>query len=615
MEKHSFQAEIKQVLDIVIHSLYTDREIFIRELVSNASDACEKLRFLQSSGNPVYQGDIEPLIRVATDDTAKTVTVTDTGIGMTRDELVKNLGTIAHSGSKAFLEKLREAGSAGSSLIGQFGVGFYSAFMAATEVEVWSRSAQMDEQGWKWASDGGGEFTLEEAADLPRGTRIVLKLKEDAGEFASASRVQDILKRYSSFVSFPIELNGERLNTMQAIWTRNKAEVSDEDYIAFYKYLGHDMEAPLYRLHFTADAPLAIQALVYVPTQNFETMGLGKSESEVNLHCKKVLVQPKAKGLFPEWLRFLRGVVDSEDLPLNISRETMQDSALMARLNKVVTGRFLRFLDEESTKDPDAYDKFHRTYTRFLKEGVVTDPVHKDALGKLLRFTSSTNETGKTTSLASYIARMPAEQTQIYYVTAPNVESARSSPSFEVLAGKKYEALFLLDPWDELVLETLGQFDGKDLVSAEKCDLTIENPQTREGVTPLTAEQGEGLSKWLQSALGSSVQEVRCSARLVESPAIVLDADPHSSITMKRLMRAAGGGADPGRFRLEINPAHPVIVGLNEARESRPEVAQLVAAQVLDNARFAAGLIEDPRPMVQRLNSLLEELVSSKHRS
>jgi TNF receptor-associated protein 1 len=611
-EKHAFQAEIKQVLDIVIHSLYTDKEIFVRELVSNASDACEKLRFSKASGKEVHQPDVEPKISVTTDDQAHTVTIADSGIGMTHDELIANLGTIAHSGSKAFLKQLAEGQKADASLIGQFGVGFYSAFMVGKEVEVHTRSAQPDAEGWKWVSDGSGEYTMEPAADLERGTKIIVKLKDEAKEFAEKFKVQQIINRYSNFVSFPIELNGERLNTVQAIWTRSKSDIKPEEYDEFYKYIGHDHEAALFRLHFTADAPLDIRALLFVPSRNFETMGLGKSESEVNLHCKKVLIQPRAKGLFPEWLRFLRGVVDSEDLPLNISRESMQDSALMAKLNKVITGRFLKFLDEEATKNPEQFQKFYDVYSRFLKEGVVTDHAHKEQLGKLLRFNSSTVEASKTTSLAEYISRMPSEQKDIYYVIAPSREAAEASPYYEVLAHRKYEALFLLDPWDEFVMEHLSEFDGKKLVSAEKADLKIEQPHTREGVTPLTEDEGKALSSWLRDQLGDTVTEVRASNRLIDSPAVVLSADKFASTSMKKLMQAAGGGIEPAKYEFEINPHHPIIVGLNRTREAKPELAKKVAEQVFDNARFAAGLLDDPRSMVKRLNSLLEEFVAEK---
>src|SRR5580698_3018261 len=374
-ETHHFQAEIQQLLNIVIHSLYTDKEIFIRELISNAADACEKLRFNQSSGKAIQQPEVAP------------------GIGMTHGELVENLGTIAHSGTKAFLKQIAGDKKPDIGLIGQFGVGFYSAFMVAKKVTVWSRSFAPEEQGWEWVSEGMGGYEISPAADLPRGTKITLELKDDAKDFDKESTVERIIHRYSSFVPFSIELNGKLLNTVQAIWARNKNEIKEEEYNEFYTYIGHDHDKPLFRLHFTADAPLAIQALLFVPGRNFETMGMGRMDSEVNLYCRKVLIQAKAKGLFPDWLRFLKGVVDSEDLPLNISRESMQDSSLLQKLNKVLTGRFLKFLDEQSEKEAEAYEKFYTEYQRFLKEGVVTDFTHKEALGKLLRYESSTLDT------------------------------------------------------------------------------------------------------------------------------------------------------------------------------------------------------------------------------
>ena len=442
VEKHSFQAEIKQLLDIVIHSLYTDKEIFVRELVSNAADACEKLRFTLTAGTEVHQAEIEPKITVTSDEKENTVTIADTGIGMTHDELVENLGTIAHSGSKAFLKQLAEGKKADAQLIGQFGVGFYSAFMVAQEVQVSSRSWQKDAEGWKWISDGSGEYSMSPDEEQERGTRIVVKLKDDAKDFAVKGRLETIIRQYSNFVQFPIELNGEKVNTVQALWARNKSEIKPEEYDEFYKYIAHDQEDALFRLHFSADAPLAINALLFVPPRNFETMGMGKGESEVNLYCKKVLIEPKAKGLFPDWLRFLRGVVDSEDLPLNISRESMQDSALMARLNKVITTRFLKFLNEQAESNPEVYQKFYGVYSRFLKEGLVTDFTHKEALSKLLRYESSTIEAGKTSSLAEYVSRMPSEQNEIYYLIASNRETAEASPYYEVFTSQEFRGPF-----------------------------------------------------------------------------------------------------------------------------------------------------------------------------
>ena len=609
IETHHFQAEIQQLLNIVIHSLYTDKEIFVRELISNAADACEKLRFSQSAGKPVYQPDVAPLISITTDDKAGTITITDTGLGMTHGELVENLGTIAHSGTKAFLKQITEDKKPDVGLIGQFGVGFYSAFMVAKRVTVLSRSFAPEETGWQWTSEGMGGYELAPAADLPRGTKITLELKDDAKDFAQENNIERIIERYSSFVPVPIELNGRRLNTVQAIWARNKNEIKEEEYNEFYTFVGHDHDKPLFRLHFSADAPLAIQALLFVPQRNFETLGMGRIESEVNLYCRKILIQAKAKGLFPEWLRFLKGVVDSEDLPLNISRETMQDTSLMQKLNKVLTSRFLKFLEEQSEKEAAAYEKFYGEYQRFLKEGIVTDFTHKEALGKLLRYESPTLDAGKLTSLADYVKRMPSDQKEIYCLLAANRAAAEASPYFEVFRERKWEVLFLYDPWDEFVIEHLREFEGKPLRLAEKADLNLSAKKD----AALSEDAAKDLAKWLKEILGEKVGEVRVSQRLVESPAVIVDADKFMTANMRRMMKAMkqdGPELPAAKHDFEINPAHPIISQLDAMRQKDAGLATSVAEQILDNARVAAGQLEDPRAMLARLNQLLEKVLA-----
>jgi molecular chaperone HtpG len=604
-EKHVFQAEIRQLLEIVIHSLYTDHEIFIRELISNAADATEKVKFLQTSGTEIVQPDLPLRISVATDDQAKTITFTDAGIGMTHGELIDNLGTIAHSGSKAFLEQIKEH-KGDANLIGQFGVGFYSAFMVAEKVTVYTRSYQPGESGWIWTSDGQSGYEIEAAGEVDRGTKIVLQLRDT--EFAQTHRVESVIKRYSNFVPFPIELNGNVVNTVQALWTKNKSEVTDTEYEEFYKYIGHDSEAPLYRLHFNADAPLSIRALVFAPAKNLEMLTLTRGEPEVHLYCRKVMIQQRAKGLLPEWLRFLRGVVDSEDLPLNISRETMQDSALLRKLNEVLTKRVLKWLDEEAKADPVKYDSFFRQHGHCLKEGVTVDWSHKEAIAKLLRFESSHTESGKTTSLADYISRMPAEQTDIYWLLAPSRDSAEASPYFEVFREKKFEVLFLTHAHDEFVMDHLASFDGKKLVSAEKADLKLDKESI--GISEDTARL---LANFMKETLGDRVGEVRASKRLVGSPAVAVESDGHITTSMRRVMRMMqrdGEALPESRPDLEINPDHPMIVRLEETRGTDGDLARQVAEQIFDNALVAAGLLEDPRAMLTRMNALLEKLLA-----
>ncbi len=610
VEKHVFQAEIQQLLNIVIHSLYTDKEIFIRELVSNGADALEKLRFVQTAGNTVFQSEIPLKIEVSTDEKENLITITDTGVGMTHSELVENLGTIAHSGSKAFLQKLTADKKPDVSLIGQFGVGFYSAFMVASKVSVDSRSYLAEEKGWRWTSDGAGGYEIEEASDVARGTKITLVLKEECKEFTEGWRVEEIIKKYSNFVAFPIELNGTLVNTKQAIWSRSKNEIKEEEYDEFYSYIGHDKEKPLMRLHFNADAPLAIQSLLYVPGRNLEVMGMARSESDVNLYCRRVLIEPKAKTLFPEWLRFLKGAVDSEDLPLNISRESMQDSTLMQKLNKVITTRFIKFLDDQSEKQPETYTKFYKEYSRFLKEGVVIDYTHRESLGKLLRYDSSVLAKEVQTSLADYIKRMPSEQKDIYYLLTPSRATAETSPYYEVFAARKYEVLFLSDPWDEFVMEHLRVFDGKTLTAAEKADLSVENPDKVE--SELSPEEAKELGAWLKESLGGKVNEVRVSERLVGSPVVVIDKDKMLTSSMRQMlkrMKPEGGDEPEINHDLEINRRHSVMVRLNVIRKTNAPLALKVSEQLLDNAKVAAGVMEDPRSMLARLNDLLAEVL------
>ena len=413
-ETKEFQAEVKKLLDIVIHSLYTERDIFVRELISNAADALEKFRHQRLLEKEVFDSHVPLEITIDVDDTSHTLTITDTGIGMTRAEMEMNLGTIAHSGSDTFLADLAEAAKKDISLIGQFGVGFYSAFMAAQKVRVLSRSYVPDAEGHEWSSDGSGSYTLTEEKGLRRGTRIIVELKDDAHEFANEEKIKAIIKQYSNFVPFPIKVKGETVNTVQALWARNKNEIKEEEYTEFYKFIGNAFDEPLQRLHFTADAPLAINALLFVPRENIERLGFGRMKSGVNLYCQKVLIEQHSENILPEWLRFLKGVVDSEDLPLNISRQALQDSALVAKLKKVITKRFLKFLGEQATKDAEKYNGFFADFGIYLKEGVTSDYAYRDEIAKLLRFESSKSEAGMLISLEDYIERMVEGQKEIY---------------------------------------------------------------------------------------------------------------------------------------------------------------------------------------------------------
>ena len=607
-QKFEFQAEIKQLLDIVIHSLYTEKEIFVRELVSNASDALEKLRHTQITEKDIFDDKLDLEINVTTDDKAKTITIQDFGIGMTREELVKNLGTIAHSGSKQFLKALGEGGAKNSNLIGQFGVGFYSAFMVAKSVKVYSHSWRAAEPGHVWTSDGSGTYEIEPSDGERRGTKIVIELKDDCDDFAQDSEIKEILERYSAFVSFPINLNGKRVNTVQALWLRSKNEIKEEEYTEFYKFQAHAYDEPRLRLHFSADAPLSINALLFVPKENTEKLGLARLEPAVALYCRKVMIDAKPKGLLPEWLRFLKGVVDSEDLPLNISRETMQDKALIARLNAVISKRFLKFLEEEAKNRAEGYEEFYKEFGIFLKEGAALDFAHKDALTKLLRYESSLTEKGKTTALADYVSRMGAEQKEIFYIIGPNRAAIESGPYLEGFKARNLEVLFCYEPVDEYVMNNVREFDGKKLTAADHADVKLADLPKPEGA--LSEADVKTLTGWLKDTLGDRVAEVKASDRLVDSPVLALNADKFMSPHMRRMMKAMNkeGADSPLRVNLEINPRHAAIKRLFETHTTNADRAKLVAEQLLDNALISAGLLDDASAMVARLNKLLETI-------
>jgi len=607
-QKFEFQAEIKQLLDIVIHSLYTEKEIFVRELVSNASDALEKLRHTQITEKEIFDDKLDLEVNVTTDDKAKTITIQDFGVGMTRAELVENLGTIAHSGSKAFLKALGEGGQKNASLIGQFGVGFYSAFMVAKSVKVYTHSWRAGEPGHLWTSDGSGSYEIEESDGERRGAKVVIELKDDCAEFSQDWRMKEILERYSAFVSFPINLNGKRINTVQALWLRGKNEIKDEEYTEFYKFQAHAHDAPRLRLHFSADAPLSINALLFVPQSNTEKLGFARSEPAVALYCRKVLIDAKPKDLLPEWLRFLKGVVDSEDLPLNISRETMQDRALIEKLNKVITKRFLKFLEEEAKNRPDAFQGFYEEFGIFLKEGAALDFAHKDALVKLLRFESSLTEKGKTTSLADYVSRLGADQKEIYYLIGPNRAAIESGPYLEAFKARNLEVLFCYEAVDEYVMNNVREFDGRKLAAADHSDVKLSDLPKAAGA--LGEDETKKLTAWLKESLGERVAEVKASDRLVDSPALALNADKFMSPHMRRMMKAMNkdGTDSPLRVNLEINPRSAVMKRLFDIHTAAPEKAKLVAEQILDNALISAGLLDDATPMVARLYKLLESV-------
>lgn len=614
---YEFKSETRKLLDIVINSLYTEKDVFVRELISNAADALEKFRHISLTENDVFDAHLPLEITVDVDEEKNTLTITDTGIGMTREELENNLGTIAHSGSSAWLDELMDAAKKDVSLIGQFGVGFYSAFMAGSRVRVQTRSWDKSE-GHEWASDGAGSYSIAGMPGLRRGTKIIVELKDDAKDYAQKWKVESIIKQYSAFVSFPVKLEGEVVNTVKALWTKNRNEISDDEYNEFYKFVGGAASDPLFRLHFSADAPLAINALLFVPEENFESFGFGKMEPGVNLYCQRILIDQHSKNILPEWLRFLKGVVDSEDLPLNISRQALQDNALVAKLRKVITKRFLKFLDEQATAEPEKYEKFWQTFGIFIKEGATSDYEYQKELGKLLRFESSKSEAGKMVSLADYVLRMQPEQEKIYFINGPSRAAVEAGPYVEMFRQKDIEILYTLEPIDDFVLNHLGEFDGKKLVSADAADISFDKDEEegkKEGEEKKDDGELKELLQWMQELLKETISEVTVSKRLVDAPVMIVNPDSYMTSSMERIMAASRKehgipGMEASKKKMEINPKNPLIARLAALKSSDEEFAGQIAWQLHDNAMIQAGLSIDPLQMVERNYKLLNKAVA-----
>jgi len=616
---HEFQAETKKLLDIVINSLYTERDVFVRELISNAADALEKYRHESLTRNQenLFDSHVPLEITIDLDEEKNELTITDTGIGMTKEELIDDLGTIAHSGSGSFLSELAEAARKDVSLIGQFGVGFYSAFMAGSTVRVQSRSWDGSE-GYEWVSDGGGEFSLSECPGLHRGTRIIIALKDECKDYAQKWKVESIVKQYSAFVGFPIKLDGETINTVQALWTRNKAEIKDDEYVEFYKFIANATDDPTYQLHFSTDAPLAINALLFVPKENLEIMGFGRVSPGVNLYCQKILIDQHSESILPEWLRFLKGVVDSEDLPLNISRQALQDNALVAKIRRVLTKRFLKFLAEAAKKDEEKYLNFWETFGIYLKEGVTSDFEFRTELGKLLRFQSSKSKDDTPIGLDEYLLRLNPDQEEIYYINGPSRAAIEAGPYVEMFRKKDIEIIYTTEPIDDFVLSHLAEYEGKKFVSADRADLSLKD--TDESSDEADA-QDQGLDQgaaaelltWLKETLKDKVADVSKSSRLVNAPAMIVNPDSYMTSSMERVMAAGrmekGLLGEISKKNLEINTGSELVCRLAELIKSDESFAREVAFQIYDNAMIQAGLNVDPLEMVERNYRILKKAV------
>jgi molecular chaperone HtpG len=622
-ETLGFQTEVKQLLHLMIHSLYSNREIFLRELISNASDACDKLRFEALHNDALYENDSDLNIRISFDKDARTLTIADSGIGMNRDEVIANLGTIAKSGTRDFFSKLSGDQQKDANLIGQFGVGFYSAFIVADKVSVLTRRAgEKADQGVRWESDGGGEFSIEMVEKAARGTEITLHLREGQDDLLSGYKLREIIRKYSNHIVQPILMQKEEwkdggyvtldedetVNQASALWAKSKNEITEEQYKEFYKHVGHDFSDPLAWTHARVEGKQEYTQLLYIPSRAPFDLYDRQARHGIKLYVRRVFIMDDAEQLMPQYMRFVRGVVDSADLPLNVSREILQESKDIEAIRKGCTGKVLGLLADMAENDQEKYAKFWGEFGQVLKEGVGEDFANKDKIAALLRFATTKADTAEqTVSLKEYIARMKDGQEKIYYVTADSFNAAKNSPHLEVFRKKGIEVLLLSDRVDEWVVSNLHEFEGKQLVSVAKggLDLGALEDAAEKQEQEKQADEFKDLTDKIKTSLADKVKEVRVTHRLTDSPACLV-ADEHDiSGNLARLMKAAGQKTPNMQPILEINPSHPVVQRLKGEEKRFDDWA----AVLFDQAMLAeGGQLDDPASFVKRMNQLMLEM-------
>lgn len=611
-EPMEFKTEVQQLLRILSHSLYKERGIFLRELISNASDALHRVQFVMLTDENVLDADVELAVKVTADEESNTLTVSDTGIGMTRDELIENLGTIAHSGAMAFLKTLEE-GQRVDEIIGQFGVGFYAVFMVADEVRVTTRSYAPDAEAWTWISSGDSTYRLERADKAERGTTIEIQLKEDAKEFTSTWRLEQIVKTHSNYVSFPVYVGDTVANQRTAIWRQSASEVEEEAYNDFYRQLTMDFQEPLLHVHIASDVPVEVRSVLYIPKGQDASPLRARPDYGLKLYSRKILIQEHNKEMLPEYLRFVEGVVDSADIPLNVARETVQNSRAIGHIKRALRSRLLKTLQELGEENPETYQTFWTSWGAFLKEGVATDFTGRDDLLPLLRFTTSKSN-GELISLAAYVERMQEEQSDIYYILGDSIASVERSPHMDYFKSHDLEVLYLVDPLDGFMVQSLREYDEKTLSNVDDPDLDL--PEEEEDVTPADDLAPEDLGKLLvrfRNVLGDRVSEVRESKVLRDSPCRLVSSEGGSERDMQRVRRLLEQDYEVPAKILEINRGHPLIGHLAHliASPHGDAMADLVIEQLFENLLLLEGLHPDPSQMVPRIQALLEKATAA----
>ena len=613
-----FKAEVNKLLDILVHSLYSNREIFIRELISNASDALDKLRFESNRGTDYCDKELPLEIKIEFDEKKKTLTITDTGIGMTHDELITNIGTIAKSGTEEFLKLISESKGDPSNIIGKFGVGFYSVFMVAKEVIIKTKSFKKDEPAVKWHSDGLGDYELSDLDEkIKRGTTIEVHLKDDAAEFAEKWKLEQTIKKHSNFITFPIYIDKDKINTVTAIWREPKSSVKKEQYNEFYKFLSYDNEEPADVIHKSVDAPIQFNALLFIPKKSNDFFWHDRENYGLDLYVRRVLIQHKNKDLLPEYLSFVKGVVDSEDLPLNISRETLQENVVFSKIASSVTSTILNYLEEKAKNNAEEYNQFWKEHGKVFKLGYM-DFTNHEKFTELVRFNSSVSkDKNELVSLAEYVSRLKEGQKEIYYISGSSRESLESDPHMEIFRGKGLEVLYLYDPIDEIAVQTLRKYKDYDFKSVDIADMKkvqdladVDKKENKvEELASDDKKQFFSLLSKMKSILGDRVTDVKESQRLVDSASCLVSQDDNMSATMQKILRMTNKEMAPQKKIMEVNPDHKLTRNLIKVfkKDSNDEYIVNVTEQLYESALLQEGMLDDPYNLVKRLNKMLEQ--------
>jgi HSP90 family molecular chaperone len=605
-EGFEFQSEVTQLLSILVYSLYKHKEVFLRELVSNAVDALNKVKFESLINSDIEDKDLDFKIDITIDRDKKKLIVEDTGIGMTKEELIDNLGTIAHSGTLDFVKKITESSAKDRmDLIGQFGVGFYSSFMVAKEIHVHTKSYLKGSKGLLWKSTGGSSYTIEEKGKKQRGTRIELFIKDDEKEFMDKSQLKTIINKHSKFVPFPIHLESEKIESVEAIWTQPKSSLKEKDYNDFYKFFQNVNEDPETYLHLSSDAPVQFNSIMYVPKTNTEIYGWIKSDPGIDLYSRKILIQKACRDILPEYFRFIKGVVDSEDIPLNISRETIQSDLKVNKIRKFLMKKILDQFNEIKTNDKEKYLKIWKNFQRNFKEGIPNEYEHREQLSTLLLFHSSKTPKDKYTDLDEYIERMAEDQFEIYYALGIDYEAIEKNPALEVFKKKNLEVLYFIDPMDGWTIDHLQTYKGKMFRPVEAADVKIEEDEKEKNFKNI--KDTENLAAYLKTIYGDRIEDVKVSQRLVDSPCILVNSKNAPSIQLERLMRLQNQKADFSKKILEINPKNNLILEMNRIHKAKPDSQELKALglQLLDNMILREGVTEDIETIVPRIHDIM----------